>query len=140
MKKTILAAGLVAFALASCSKDDDSVDKSKLLKKWYYVSYIYAGQTIAYPGHEACGKDYTEFMAGGVTQDVDVNGCDPYAADIYEGTWALNGNKLTIDQSGELMTATVTKLTDTALQIKVREDIDDDGVLDTYSIVFSSAE
>ena len=140
MKKTFVMVGFAALALASCSKDDDSVDESKLLKKWYYVSYKYGGQNILYDDNESCGKDYTEFLAGGVTHDVDVNGCDPYAADTYEGTWSLSGNQLTIDQSGEITKATITKLTDTALEVKIKDDINDDGVADTYSIVFSSIE
>jgi len=140
MKKAILLAGLVAVALTSCSKDDDSIDKSKLLKKWYYVSYKYAGQTIPYDDNEVCGKDYFEFMADGVGSEVDVYGCDPYQADTMPATWSVSGNKLTINEEGDVLEGTITKLTTTTLEVKLKYDFDGDGTLDTFTEVLSSVE
>lgn len=136
MKKILsLVFGLVF--LAACSSDDkeSSIDASKLTKKWYFSTTKVFGQTIPYTDHEECGKDYIEFLTGGIVKTVDVWECESYTD---TGAWALEGKKLTISFEGEIDTATITKLTATTLQISYKEDYDEDGKLETIVTTFTS--
>ena len=101
MKKMFtLALGLVL--LGSCSSDDSgssTIDTAQLTnKKWYYSNSIVNGVSFPYLDHEACGKDYIEFLAGGVYRDVDVWDCEN---DITTGTWSLNGETITVNVANE---------------------------------------
>lgn len=121
--------------MASCSGDDDnSVKSADLVGKWYPVSYKYSGVTIPYGDHEDCGKDYTEFLANGILNDVDVYQCE---AQSDAGSWSLDGNKITVIFDGDAETAKITKLSGTTLQIEFTEDFDGNGtdekVVETYT-------
>lgn len=135
MKLKFLSLVAVAALMASCSGDDDnSVKSADLVGKWYPVSYKYGGATIPYEDHEECGKDYTEFLADGVLNDVDIYNCDAYTD---TGAWVLKGNKLTISFDGESGTATIKKLTGSTMQIEFKDDFDGNGtdekIVETYT-------
>ena len=142
MKKLFLLLSFVAVSLTSCSNDDDSsssvaVNEANLMKKWYYVSYEVAGQTIPYDNF-ACAKDYTEFKANGVLEEYTVYSCDPIDADTDTGTWSLSGNTISGTIFGETVTGTVSSLTATTLQITDTFDFDDDGTDDTVKVNYST--
>ena len=142
MKKLLLLLSFVAVSLTSCSNDDDSsstvaVNEANLMKKWYYVSYEVAGQTIPYDNLE-CGRDYMQFKADDVVEDYYVNSCDPLDADTDLGTWSLSGNTISGTIFGETVTGTVSSLTATTLQITDTFDFDDDGTDETVKINYST--
>lgn len=98
MKKFLsLVLGLVL--LSACSSDDkeSSVDSTKLTKKWYYSTTKVFGMTFPYEDHEPCGKDYIEFLTGGIVNSVDIWDCEAFTD---TGAWALEGKKLTISFDG----------------------------------------
>jgi len=137
MKKIFsLVLGLVL--LASCSGDDNenTIDTSKLIKKWYFSDSKIAGVITPYEDHEECGKDYVEFITPGVLKSVDVWECE-----IYEeaGSWTLAGNKLTISFPDEgAQQVTISKLTDTALEITFKDSETEGGpevtIVQTFTI------
>lgn len=141
MKKLFLLLSFVAVSLTACSDDDSSssvaVNEANLMKKWYYVSYEVAGQTIPYD-NLACGRDYTEFLAEGVLKEYTVWACDPLDADTDLGTWSLSGNTISGTIFGETVTGTVSSLTATTLQITDTFDFDDDGTDETVKINYST--
>ena len=134
--KKIFTLGLGILMLASCSSDDSgsSIDASKLTKKWYYSTTKVLGQTFPYEDHEECGKDYIQFIDGGVFKDVDVWDCEEYE-DV--ANWTLDGKKITLTFFGQSTTATIQKLTDTSLQVTYKDDFNEDGkdetVVQTYT-------
>lgn len=141
MKKLFtLALGL--FLLVSCSSDDSgnsTIDTSLLTnKKWYPSSTVIQGQTIPYE-HENinCGKDYSMFMVEGVYKDVYLTmDCTEY---VSTGTWVISGNTITTNESGDINSGTITKLTASELHVLAGYDIDDDGQEDgTATLVFST--
>ena len=137
MKKFLtLALGLILFASCSSDDNDNAIDSSKLSKKWYFSDARIAGVSIPYDDHEECGKDYLEFIAGGVLKDVDVWDCEVYE-DV--GSWTLAGNKVTVSFPEEgSQTATISKLTDTALEITFTESEVEGGpqvtIMQTFTI------
>jgi hypothetical protein len=142
MKKLLLLLSFVAVSLTSCSNDDDSsssvaVNEANLMKKWYYVSYEVAGQTIPYDNLE-CGRDYIQFKANNVVEDYYVNSCDPLDADTDLGTWSLSGTTVSATFFGTTVTGTVSSLTATTLQITDTFDFDDDGTDETVKINYST--
>ena len=142
MKKLLLLLSFVAVSLTSCSNDDDSsstvaVNEANLMKKWYYVSYEVAGQTIPYDNLE-CGRDYMQFKADDVVEDYYVNSCDPLDADTDLGTWSLSGTTVSATFFGSTVTGTVSSLTATTLQITDTFDFDDDGTDETVKINYST--
>jgi len=143
MKKLLLLLSFVAVSLTSCSNDDDSsstvaVNEANLMKKWYYVSYEVAGQTIPYDNLE-CGRDYMQFKADDVVEDYYVNSCDPLDADTDLGTWSLSGNTITLTFEGDEPTsATISSLTETTMQATDQWDFDDNGTEETVKINFST--
>jgi hypothetical protein len=142
MKKLLLLLSFVAVSLTSCSNDDDSsstvaVNEANLMKKWYYVSYEVAGQTIPYDNLE-CGRDYMQFKADDVVEDYYVNSCDPLDADTDLGTWSLSGTTISATFFGSTVTGTVSSLTATTLQITDTFDFDDDGTDETVKINYST--
>ena len=142
MKKLLLLLSFVAVSLTSCSNDDDSsssvaVNEANLMKKWYYVSYEVAGQTIPYDNLE-CGRDYIQFKANDVVEDYYVNSCDPLDADTDLGTWSLSGTTVSATFFGTTVTGTVSSLTATTLQITDTFDFDDDGTDETVKINYST--
>ena len=141
MKKLFLLLSFVAVSLTSCSDDDSSssvaVNEANLMKKWYYVSYEVAGQTIPYD-NLACGRDYIQLKADGVIDEYTVWACDPIDADTETGTWFLNGNTITANFLVESVTGTVSSLTATTLQVTDTFDFDDDGTDETVKINYST--
>lgn len=128
MKKLFLFVSIFAISLVSCSDDDDNstpVNEANIMKKWYLKSYEVAGQTIPYL-NEPCGRDYMEFLSGGVYKEYYIYGCDPIDADTDTGTWALSGNSLTVNILGDTETATVSSLTSTTMQFTKLADYDED--------------
>lgn len=134
--KKIYTLGLGLLLLASCSSDDggSSIDVSQLTKKWYFNTTKVAGQTIPYDDHEDCGKDYIEFVEGGEMRQVDVWDCEEY---VDTAEWTLEGKTITISFFGQSASATITKLTETVLEVKTKYDFDEDGdeetVVETYT-------
>jgi hypothetical protein len=146
MKKKVFALVLLAAATFSCSSDDNgggsgSVSESKLMKRWYNESYKVFGQTIPYDDHEECGKDYIEFMDGGMARYVDVWMCNGNSPEIFSETfgWSLSGKTLTIIyDEDDVEKIKIKTLTDTKLEIEVSYDFDDDGVDDKIVEVYTS--
>lgn len=125
--------------MTACSSDDsgNSVDVSKLTnKKWYFASYKVAGQTIPYENDDAtCGRDYNQFLVNGTLEDAYFSDC---ALFVDEGTWVLNGNKLTGTFEGDIETVTIKKLTGTELEVEAKNDFDENGTEETVRVVFTS--
>ena len=137
MKTRFFALGACALFAFSCSSDDsDSLDYSKLTRKWYNVSERVGSTTIPYDDHEACGKDYIEFMDSNMGKFVDVYGCDG-GVESYESefTWAREGKTLII---GGIEEATIRKLNSSTLEISTVYDYDDDGEDDTVILKYTS--
>lgn len=134
--KKFFTLGLSLLLLASCSNDDDnSIDAAKLTnKKWYFGTTKVLGQTIPYDDHEACGKDYIEFLSSGTLRQVDVFNCEE---DEYTVPYTLKGNKVTVSDLGQKVTVTISKLTSSTLEITYKDDYDDNGtqetVVETYT-------
>ncbi len=139
MKKMFtLALGLVL--LGSCSSDDSgssTIDTAQLTnKKWYYSNSIVNGVSFPYLDHEACGKDYIEFLAGGVYRDVDVWDCEN---DITTGTWSLNGETITVNVANEgSNNGNIVSLTTNSLTVSSSFDFNEDGTSETVIQNFTS--
>ena len=139
MKKMFtLALGLVL--LGSCSSDDSgssTIDTAQLTnKKWYYSNTIVNGVSFPYMDHEACGKDYIEFLAGGVYRDVDVWDCEN---DITTGTWSLNGETITVNIVNEgSNNGNIVSLTTNSLTVSSSFDFNEDGTSETVIQNFTS--
>ena len=139
MKKIFtLALGLVL--LGSCSSDDSgssTIDTAQLTnKKWYYSNSIVNGVSFPYLDHEACGKDYIEFLAGGVYRDVDVWDCEN---DITTGTWSLNGETITVNVANEgSNNGNIVSLTTNSLTVSSSFDFNEDGTSETVIQNFTS--
>lgn len=134
--KKLLTLGFAALFLASCSNDDgdSSYEASQLQKKWYFVSTTIAGQTFPYDDHEACGKDYIEFLSNMTYRTVDVWECEEYAE---TGSWSLmDGNMLMVDGDE----ATIKSLNATNMTLTLKYDYDDDGDIDTITEKLTSVE
>lgn len=131
MKNKLLFLGLAALTLTSCSNDDDnsaSIDTTELTKKWYQSATVVGGVTFPYDDHEACGKDYIEFVPGGVLRDVDVWDCDE---DVYLMAWELNGNEITLTDGSQTAVGTIQKLTASEFHVHTEYDYDGDGDMDS---------
>lgn len=136
MKKLLLFVSIFAISLVSCSDDDDNsttVNEANLLKKWYFKEYVVAGQTIPYV-NEPCGRDYMEFLTGGVYKEYYVYSCDPTEADTDTGAWALSGTTLTVNILGDTYSGTISSLTSTTMQLTTTADFDDDTSTPDVSI------
>jgi hypothetical protein len=92
--KKLLGLSLALFCFVSCSGDDDNtpaeptVNLTQITKRWYNVSYIVSGTTVPYEGNPAaaCGKDFTEFVAGGALRKSDITDCQTEAV-VTTGTY-----------------------------------------------------
>jgi hypothetical protein len=108
---------LSVLSLSSCSSDGPSTNYDLLTNRWYYESYTIAGTTVPYDGHESCGKDYIELLEGGAAFHVDVMDCEPI---VSQGSWTREQNNLILSYDGEEpMSAKITKLTESKLQVKL---------------------
>ncbi|HEX8562746.1 MAG TPA: lipocalin family protein [Flavobacterium sp.] len=142
MKNSLFCAALAGLFLVSCSKEDDNDDEngndngngngnnnpietSDLTKRWYFVSDEVGGVTFPYDDHEACGKDYIEFLSGGIGREVDIWDCEE---EVYPFAWDLDEDVLTLSDGGtESAQATIINLSVTILEIETVFDYDDDG-------------
>ncbi len=105
---------MVAFVLAgmtvvSCSSDDSSGTPAAIEGKWNQVRTVvkFGGQTLSQPYEEdteGCEKNYIEFVAGGVFNDVvyfrQGGECVESVADA--GSWVKVDDELTINDGGFL--------------------------------------
>ena len=138
--KKIFALGFGILMLASCSSDDggSSVNESQLTnKKWYYSKYVIEGVAMDYE-HEniQCGKDYSLFKDTGVFVDAYyTSDCEEM---ITEDSWTLDGKKLSLNCDGEISTFTISKLTNATLEVTAKQDVDEDGKLDTIKMIFTA--
>lgn len=118
--KKIIGFGLALLCLTACSNDDDSPDISldQIAKRWYNVSYVVAGKTVPYDGHENCGKDYLEMLTGGGAKEVDIFDCqqEPKTAN---GTYTASDKTLTITLDGVMKVYTIKKLNSKSLEIEL---------------------
>jgi len=118
--KKVLTLAIAALFLASCSSDDNDEPKinlDHLQKRWYPESTRFNnGEPQPYEGHEACGKDYTEFQANNVLKEVDVVDCqtDPT---VTNGTYTVQDETLTTNL-GTTIVYTIKKLTANELQLE----------------------
>jgi len=118
--KKLLGLALALLCFTACSNDDNtktpSVNFNQINKRWYYVATWVGGKKTDHP-NEACGKDYLEFLDGGVAKDVDIYNCqeDP---NIKTGTYTIDAqtNKLTTILNGETIIYTVNKLNSKELE------------------------
>lgn len=144
--KKILALALGFVLLMSCSSDDSgnsTIDTSLLTdKKWYAVSRFALGQTVPYENENPeCGRDYAEFKTGGIFQDGYFTDCTLY---IRQGNWSINGNQITITNSNEeneeesTVVITITRLTNSELEVVSTYDFNDDGVEENVVLKMSS--
>lgn len=95
IKFSLLAVFAVLFLVSCSSSDDDKgndANMSLLLGKWYNYSYTINGEIFPYDDHEECGKDYMEFLEGGIMRNVDVWECEIY---VDEGTYSVEGDIIT---------------------------------------------
>ncbi len=127
--KKLLGLSLAIFCFVSCSSDDDkaapepSVNLTQLAKRWYNVSYIVGGQTIVYDGNPTgtCGRDFSEFVAGGTLRRSDITDCQTDPA-VTTGTYTANETAgittLTTAIGGTTSNYTVVKLNATELQLQ----------------------
>lgn len=118
--KKLIGLGLALLCLTACSSDDDSgspINLNQLTKRWYNVSYVVAGKTVKYDGHQPCGKDYTEFSGGNVVKEVDYFNCqeDPATA---TGTYTAAEKSLTTVVNGVTNVYTIKKLNSKSLEIE----------------------
>ncbi len=124
------------FAFACSSDDSDSLDYSKLTRKWYNVSEKVAGTTFPYDDHEACGKDYIEFMDSNMGRFVDVWGCESgVQTDESEFVWVREGKNLILDG---VEAATIRKVNSSTLELSTEYDYDGDGEDDTVILRYTS--
>lgn len=139
----LLAIFILTITIASCSKDEAAAPAPSLvIGKW---TPIKSETTVAgfppmnqpYNGNTpGCNKNYTEFVAGGVLKNVEYdkvnNVCTPFEE---SGTWAQNGNAVTINDGTETYTATIVSAT--ATELKFSTVVTESGI--TTTIVFTFA-
>lgn len=119
----VLTSGLL---LTSCSDDDG--DSTSINGKWeiYQTGFAFGGQEELelYEHADGCNKDYSEFLSGGVLNDVthfnNGEGCEEFSD---QGSWSKNGNTLNVDYEGESFVATIVTLNSTTLKISISEDM-----------------
>ncbi|MXN91570.1 hypothetical protein GR160_10055 [Flavobacterium sp. Sd200] len=125
MKNAKLLLGLFAAAaiFSSCSGDDDagSSTSAPLEGKWFYSKSGIAasGQEVLldYDEHQSgCSKDYVEFVAGGVFNDVDYYTSE-CAFTNDASTWTRSGNTITIGTGANAEIATIVVLDNSTLKI-----------------------
>lgn len=146
MKKTIMffvfTLGLVIFFPSCSSNNDDSSNSASVIGKWNFskmstVINGVASPEIDYDGNETgCPKDFLEFKSGGVYDETDYYGssCE---LDSFSGTWAQNGNTITITEGTDIITAQIVSVTSSMLKIKATEI--DSGVTITVNMTFTKA-
>lgn len=127
MKKlsiALLSVMAIGFA-TSCSDDDSKGETSGTLEgKWNYSKTItsFAGQSMTdeYEHTAGCSKDYIEFVAGGVYNDVYHYGSE-CSTSTFEDTWVRSNNTLTIGESEGAEVYTIDGLNGSELKLKMTE-------------------
>lgn len=144
VKALMFAFFLTGMTVVSCSSDDDAGPAATIDGKWNQVKTVIrvnntATPDIPYTDNQAgCDKDYVEFAAAGVFNDVvyiDPAGSVDCQIDMLDaGTWAKNGTTLTISNEGDLDGVhQIIKLTATELQISMSGQV---GGISTTSTIF----
>lgn len=138
--KLLLALFATAAIFSSCGSDDDSGSTTggNIEGKWYYFKEGVASGNqevlIDYPDHQAgCTKDYVEFVAGGVFNDVDYHNaaCE---FDNYASTWVKSGNTITLGTGADADAGTIKELTASTLKVSYTETFD--GQTSQYVVVY----
>lgn len=141
--KVLLAAFvLTSMTIVSCSSDDSSGSTATLDGKWNQVKTVVklGNQSVEqeYIHEDGCDKDYVEFAASSVYNEVSYNNvgsgeCAANASDA--GTWIKTDKKLTIENGSQLASDTydITKLTGSDLQISVT---DSNGGINTTTTIY----
>ena len=57
---------------------------------------------------------------------------------ITEDSWTLDGKKLSLNFDGEISTFTISKLTNSVLEVTAKQDVDEDGDLESVKMVFTA--
>ncbi|RFZ92594.1 hypothetical protein D0C36_14350 [Mucilaginibacter conchicola] len=111
--KTYIVLLLSVLAFAGCSKkktDGDSpssVDKAKIVGKWYYVTTVEKDKEDGSVDTDTwTNGEYVMFNSDGTLFDSDDN---------ETGTYSISGNKITLSGSGQTNVAEVKKLTSSQL-------------------------
>ena len=142
--KKFLSRLLVVFILtatvSSCTKDEGA--QASIVGKWTVVQTQitvpgFPPITEPYDGNVAgCNKNYVEFVAGGTVNDVEYSKVNNVCAPNVEvGTWAQNGNNLTIGYGTDVTTATIVSATPTELKFSIT--ITEMGVTATSVVTFA---
>ena len=121
-KQLVMLFLIATIGIVSCSKDDDGGEAS-IEGKWelFKNGTIISGneELELYEHTEGCTKDYVEIKVGGTgSEHVFENngtGCEDYD-DTF--TWTRNGNSLTLNYDGDVVTAEILGVTSTTLKIK----------------------
>lgn len=129
MKNKVQMGILAAVALfSSCSSDDDSAsDSNVLFGKWAPTTTVVYGFAIPYEGHEACGKDYVEFLTDNSFRFVDIMECEE---NVVVGTYSTSGNVLSINSSALSTSGTYT-IAGNTLSLTSSFDFNQDGQNET---------
>lgn len=120
MKKVLfLLVSTLVLGLTSCNKDDDSSSGS-VEGKWAYSQEgsIVSGQEVLYAYENDCDtqKDYVEIVSGGTASEHYFDSsCEE---DVTSGTWAKDGNSLTLNIDGSEQTAEILTLDGSTLKVK----------------------
>ena len=120
---------LTSMTVVSCSSDDSSGSTATVEGKWNQIKTVvkFGNQSVTqdYDLNETgCDKDYIEFAAASVYNDVVYNsqGGECIANAAEPGTWIKTDDKLTIENAGLLSdTYDIKKLTSSDLQISVTD-------------------
>lgn len=123
IKFTLLSVFAVLF-LVSCSSDDNEngIDTTLILGKWYKHSVIHNGETYPVQQHGDC-RDYWEFFENGTLKSVIIWDCAEEYEDMY--TYSISGDILTTDYNGQVDNVKIVKLTNSELTLEgsVSEDV-----------------
>ena len=130
MKKIIYASLGLFLLQVSCTPNAAAPTvQPTIYKKWFNKETVVNGITEIYNGNEACGKDYIEFFDTNKIKTIDIDGCEE--DELMTGTFVINANNITITEATDLKIFEIFELTDTVFSLKIIEDYDDDGDVDT---------
>lgn len=146
MKKIIYLLTITFLLIQSCSSSENSSETnndntSLLIKRWYFVSETYQGQTH-YP--IVCNnrhRDYVDFLSSNVADfnyvasSSGTNCSDQYVLEKYN--WIKNGNTISLKVYGTNVTSsetlTITELTATSLKFTATDAITHNSAIRVYT-------